>query len=243
MRRASSALTLREVSSRYFAVASPQSVTSRAGPTGTPELGAREAHPQVRAADPQVARDGDLGATTHDRAVAGGDGGLREGRELVVEQGEELHPVDAALLVELLADVGPGGEAEVVVRGDHQDARLGVPPRAVEVGEELVEHLGVDRVARLARAPAAAARPASRPPSSWSAASVSGLLGLGLGARDLIDQPLHLVGGGLDQAAGPPRPAPGTGRGRSSRPPPGRWCWAAPPLPGPARSPGRPVPG
>ena len=36
MRRASSALTVREVSSRYFAVASPQRVTRRAGPTGTP---------------------------------------------------------------------------------------------------------------------------------------------------------------------------------------------------------------
>ena len=44
-----------------------------------PELGARELQPQVAARDPQVAGDGDLGAAADDRAVAGGDGRLREG--------------------------------------------------------------------------------------------------------------------------------------------------------------------
>ena len=42
------------------------------------ERRAGEPHPQVRAADPQVAGDGDLGAAAHAGAVAGGDGRLRE---------------------------------------------------------------------------------------------------------------------------------------------------------------------
>ena len=79
------------------------------------ELGAREAHPEIRAAHPQVAGDRDLGTTPHHRAVAGGDRGLRKAGQLVVELGEELHPADPSLLVELLLDVGPGGEPEVVV--------------------------------------------------------------------------------------------------------------------------------
>ena len=56
------------------------------------EGGAGEAHPQVGAADPHVAGDGDLGATADDVAVAGGDRRLREGDDPVVEVGEELHP-------------------------------------------------------------------------------------------------------------------------------------------------------
>ena len=54
-------------------------VTRRAGPTGTPSDGAGEAQAQVRAADPDVAGDGDLGAAADRRAVAGGDRRLREG--------------------------------------------------------------------------------------------------------------------------------------------------------------------
>ena len=46
------------------------------------ERGAREAHPQVGAADPHVAGDRDLGAAADDVAVAGGDRRLREGDDL-----------------------------------------------------------------------------------------------------------------------------------------------------------------
>ena len=141
MRRASSALTLREVSSRYLAVGEAAERDQPGRADRHPELGAREAHPEVRAADPQVAGDRDLGSPAHHRAVAGGDGRLRKAGQLVVELGEELHPADPALLVELLADVGAGGEAEVVVGGDHQDARLLVLLRPRQVDEQFLQHL------------------------------------------------------------------------------------------------------
>ena len=94
------------------------------------ERGAGEAHPQVGAADAHVAGDRDLGAAADDVAVAGGDRRLREGDDAVVEVGEELHPADVALVVELLADVGAGGEAHVVGGGEHEH-----PHRLVVAGD------------------------------------------------------------------------------------------------------------
>src|SRR6266540_7242634 len=113
------------------------------------ELGAGEPHSQVGPADPQVAGDRDLGAAADDRAVAGGDGRLWERRQLVVELREELHPAHPALLVQLFLDVRARREPEVVVGGDHQDPRVLVPLCPVEMHEQLLEHLGVERVSLL----------------------------------------------------------------------------------------------
>jgi hypothetical protein len=107
-----------------------------------------KAHPQVGAAHPHVAGDRDLGATADDVAVTGGDRRLREGDDRVVEVGEELHAADLAFLVELLAHVGAGGEAEVVGGADHQHPHGLVAARRLHMLQQLDQHLGIDRVAR-----------------------------------------------------------------------------------------------
>ena len=55
----------------------------------------------------------------------------------------------APFLVELLADVGAGREAEVVGRGDDERPRLVVLAGGGDVREHLLEHLRVHRVPRL----------------------------------------------------------------------------------------------
>ena len=100
--------------------ARPQSVTRRAGPTGTPSAApgkrSRRFEPPTRMSQATAIS---APPPTH-VAVAGGDGRLREAGQLVVEVGEELHAADPAVGVELLADVGAGREAHVVGRGDDQ---------------------------------------------------------------------------------------------------------------------------
>ena len=83
----------------------------------------------------------------------------------VVEVGEELHAADLALLVELLLDVGAGGEAHVVGGAEDQHPHRLVAARHRQVLEQLDQHLGVDRVAGLRPLAGAAAR---RPCSSTS---------------------------------------------------------------------------
>src|SRR5919108_1195656 len=114
-----------------------------------PKRRSGKAHAQVRPPHPKVAGHGDLRPPADAGSVAGGDGGLREGGQLVIEAGEQLHAAHPALGVEDLANVGSGGEAHVVARGEDEDARVGILAGGRQVPEELFEHLGVDRVAGL----------------------------------------------------------------------------------------------
>ena len=158
-RSASSAPTVREESSRYLAAARPQRVTRRAGPTGTPSAAPgkriRRLAPPTRMSQ-AIAISAPPPTTSPWQAAIVGFG---KATIVVVEVGEELHAADLALLVELLAHVGAGGEAEVVGGADHQHPHRLVAARDRQVLEQLDQHLGVDRVARLRAARGAAARP------------------------------------------------------------------------------------
>ena len=137
-----SASTSFEVSSRYLATESPQRVTSRAGPTGTPSAAPGEAQPQVRAADAQVAGDGDLGAAADAGAVAGGDRRLREAGELVVER-RRTAPSGARWPSSSSCSrtSAPAERPMWSVEESTSDADLVVVAGARQVGEQLLEHL------------------------------------------------------------------------------------------------------
>src|SRR5436305_737037 len=109
----------------------------------------REAHAQVGAPDPHVAGDCDLGAAADHVAVADRDRRLWEGDDLVVDVGEELHAADLAFIVELLLDVGASREAHVVGGAEEEHPHRFIAARHHQMLEQLDQHLGVDRVARL----------------------------------------------------------------------------------------------
>ena len=95
-----------------------------------PELRSGELEPEVAAGHPQVAGHGDLRPAAHHRAVAGGDRGL--GRRRSRRRRRRTAACGAPRLVvgELLADVGAGREAEVVV-GEITSTRTLSSSRAV----------------------------------------------------------------------------------------------------------------
>ena len=72
--------------------------------------------------------------------------GCGKAGQTVVEVGEELHPADRAVAVEVLADVGAGREAHVVGRGEDEHADALVGAGGLEVAEQLLQHRRVDRV-------------------------------------------------------------------------------------------------
>ena len=123
-------------------------MTRRAGPTGTPSEAPgkrrRRFEPPTRMSQATAISAPPPTVAPWQAATVG----FGKRGQLVVEVGEELHPADPAVLVELLADVGAGGEAEVVGRGDDERANLVVVASACQVRQHLLEHLGVDRVAR-----------------------------------------------------------------------------------------------
>ena len=203
-RCASAASISFEVISRYLATERPQSVTRRAGPTGTPSPAPgkrrRRFEPPTRRSQATATSAPPPTTAPWQAAIVG----LREADELVVEVGEELHAADGAVAVEVLADVGAGAQAHVVGRGDDEHADLArrrgrrrggrAAPRASRCSSRCGTRGGR----------AAAARSRSRRRRSWSAGLSSGLLARrSLRSESLVDQPLGLARGGLDQ----PRPA------------------------------------
>ena len=105
---------VREVSNRYLAVARPQSVTRRAGPTGTPSAAPgkriRRLAPPTRMSQATAIS----APAADDVAVADRDRRLREADDAVVDVGEELHATDLFLRVHRLLDVGAGREPHLI---------------------------------------------------------------------------------------------------------------------------------